>query len=123
MTSHRIRSRACLAQPDETPGPTAWTTVRSITDERVKPQTGRHPASALEGASNIVIKRVCPGRTTSHLGAALDSVTFAALVDAIERRGPAKAERFPDDVCGLDWGFDGPEGEHPDPRGVFAMGI
>jgi hypothetical protein len=90
---------ALNAQPDETPGPTAWTTVRSTTDETVKPQTGRHPTSALRGASNIVIQKVCPGRTTSHFGTAVDSVTFAAIIDAMTHRGPANVARFPSDVC------------------------
>jgi hypothetical protein len=81
-----------------------YTTVRSLTDETVQPQGGRHPTSSLEGASNILIQSVCPGRTTSHIGTAVDSVTFAALVDAIahggkEKRGAAKVSRFPPDVC------------------------
>ena len=91
--------KALNARGDETPGRTSWTTVRSTTDETVQPQTGKHPTSALDGASNIVIQKVCPGRTTSHFGTAVDSVTFATIVDAIEHRGPAKASRFPADVC------------------------
>ena len=47
---------------DETPGPTAWTTVRSATDETVQPTTGPHPTSALKGATNVMIQDVCPGR-------------------------------------------------------------
>ena len=52
----RVRSSwpRSTPQPDETPGPTAWTTVRSTTDEVVQPQTGPHPTSALKGATNIV---------------------------------------------------------------------
>ncbi len=86
-------------QPFEAPGPTAWTTVRSATDETVQPQTGRHPTSALKGATNILIQSVCPGRTTTHIGTALDSVTFAAFVDAVSHKGPAKVSRLPGDVC------------------------
>ena len=77
---------AINAQPDETPGPTAWTTVRSTGDETVQPQTGPHPTSALKGATNIAIQSVCPGRTVSHIGTALDSVTFAAFDDALRHR-------------------------------------
>jgi triacylglycerol lipase len=84
---------------DETPGPTAWTTVRSATDETVKPTTGAHPTSALKGASNVLIQSVCPGREVSHIGTALDSVTFALIDDAITHRGPAKASRLPAGVC------------------------
>jgi hypothetical protein len=87
------------AQPDETPGPTSWTTVRSATDETVRPTTGRHPASALAGATNILIQDVCPGRKVSHIGTGLDSVTHAAIRDAIDNAGPAKLARLPGDVC------------------------
>lgn len=95
--SHLLR--ALNAQPVEAPGPTSWTTVRSATDEVVQPQTGKHPTSALRGASNILIQSVCPGRTVTHIGTAVDSVTFAAFVDAITHRGPAKVSRLPRDVC------------------------
>jgi hypothetical protein len=91
--------RALNAQPDETPGPTAWTTVRSRTDEVVRPTTGRHPTSALEGAANVLIQAVCPGRVVSHIGTGVDSVTYALIQDAIAHPGPAKASRLPRDVC------------------------
>lgn len=91
--------KALSRQPDETPGPTAWTTVRSANDETVQPQTGKHPASALKGATNILIQSVCPGRTVSHIGTALDSVAFAAFRDALSHPGPAKVSRLPEDVC------------------------
>lgn len=86
-------------EPDESPGPTAWTTVRSATDEVVQPQTGARPTSALQGATNILIQSVCPGRAVTHIGTALDSVTFAAFTDAIAHRGAARVSRLPRDVC------------------------
>jgi hypothetical protein len=91
--------RALNRQPLEAPGPTSWTTVRSLTDESVQPTSGPHPTSALRGAANIVIQAVCPGRVTTHIGTALDSVTFAAFADAISHPGPAKVSRLPADVC------------------------
>jgi hypothetical protein len=96
--------RALNAQPDETPGRTSYTTVRSLTDETVQPQGGPRPTSALAGASNILIQDVCPGRTTTHIGTAVDSVTFAALVDAVfhpgrGKRGAARVGRLPENVC------------------------
>ncbi|MGV1049867.1 MAG: esterase/lipase family protein [Solirubrobacterales bacterium] len=90
---------ALNAQPLEAPGPTAWTTVRSATDEAVQPQTGKHPTSSLKGATNILIQAICPGRVTTHIGTAVDSVTFAAFADAISHRGAAKVSRLPADVC------------------------
>jgi hypothetical protein len=95
---------AINAQPDETPGDVSYTTVRSLSDETVQPQGGKHPTSALEGARNILIQDVCPGRTTTHIGTAVDSVSFVAFVDAIERnrkgkQGAANVSRLPSDVC------------------------
>jgi triacylglycerol lipase len=90
---------AINTQPDETPGPTAWTTVRSTGDETVQPQTGPHPTSALKGATNVVIQSVCPGRMVSHIGTALDSVTFAAFADALSHDGAARVSRLPKGVC------------------------
>jgi hypothetical protein len=83
----------------ETPGPTSWTTVRSLTDEVVQPTTGPGPTSALKGATNLVIQSICPGRRTSHIGTAVDSVSHAALIDAITHRGAAKAGRISRNVC------------------------
>lgn len=91
--------KAINAEPDETPGSTSWTTVRTSTDEVVQPQTGANPTSSLKGASNILIQSVCPGRTRSHVGSALDSVTFAAFLDAIGHSGPAVVSRLPKTVC------------------------
>jgi len=96
--------RALNKHKDETPGPTAWTTVRSATDEVVQPQTGAHPTSALKGATNVLIQDVCPGRQVSHIGTALDSVTWALSADAIAHPGPAKVSRLPADVCSHPYG-------------------
>lgn len=95
---------AINAQPDETPGGVSYTTVRSLTDETVQPQGGKHPTSSLEGASNILIQDVCPGRTTTHIGTAVDSVTLDAFVDALAHngkgnKGAAKVSRLPANVC------------------------
>jgi hypothetical protein len=95
---------AINAQPDETPGPVSYTTVRSLTDQTVQPQGGAHPTSSLAGASNILIQDVCPGRQTTHIGTAVDSVTFDAFVDAMahngkEKKGAGKVSRLPPNVC------------------------
>ena len=95
---------AINSQPDETPGDVSYTTVRSLTDETVQPQGGKHPTSALDGARNILIQDVCPGRETTHIGTAVDSVTWEAFVDAVAhkgkgKKGAAKVSRFPSDVC------------------------
>jgi triacylglycerol lipase len=89
---------------DETPGPTSWTTVRSATDELVQPTGGPRPTSSLRGASNILIQAVCPGRQTSHLGTAVDSVSIAAITDAVTHKGPARVSRLPRNVCSHPYG-------------------
>jgi triacylglycerol lipase len=91
--------KALNAEPDESPGPTSWTTVRSAGDETVQPQTGPHPTSALKGATNVLIQDICPGRQVTHIGTALDSVTFALIDDALTHAGPARRSRLPADVC------------------------
>jgi hypothetical protein len=83
----------------ETFGPTAWTTVRTLDDEVVQPTGGAHPTSALRGASNLVIQRICPGRTTNHIATGVDSVSYAALRDAVSHKGPARAARIGPNVC------------------------
>lgn len=95
---------AINSQADETPGEVSYTTVRSRTDEIARPASGKHPTSSLDGASNILIQDVCPGRETSHTGTAVDSVTFEAMIDAIAHDGKAKqgaanVSRLPGDVC------------------------
>lgn len=95
---------ALNSQPDETPGQVSYTTVRSLTDQTVQPQGGKNPTSALAGARNILIQDVCPGRKTTHIGTAVDSVSFAAFVDAIAdkgvgKKGAAKVSRLPAGVC------------------------
>jgi pimeloyl-ACP methyl ester carboxylesterase len=96
--------RALNAGRDETPGPTAWTTVRSAVDEVVQPQTGEAPTSALQGATNILIQDVCPGRLTSHVGTAVDSVAVAAIADALTHRGAARRDRLAAGVCSNPFG-------------------
>jgi hypothetical protein len=100
--SHLLR--AINSQPDETPGNVSYTTVRSLSDETVQPQGGKHPTSSLKGASNVLIQGVCPGRNTSHIGTIVDSVTFAAFEDAVAhggkgKRGAARPSRFAPDTC------------------------
>jgi hypothetical protein len=96
--------RALNSGRDETPGRIAYTTVRSAADEVVRPQRGRTPTSALKGAANILIQDICPGRTTPHIGTAVDSVTIAALHDAVAHRGPARPSRLPAGVCARRYG-------------------
>jgi hypothetical protein len=96
--SHLLHALA--RYPDESPGRTAWTTVRTLDDELVQPTSGPNPASALRGAANLVIQRVCPGRQVNHIASGADSVSYAALIDAVKHRGGASVRRFSAGVCG-----------------------
>jgi hypothetical protein len=103
VNSHLLK--ALNARADETPGGgTAWTTVRSLTDDVVQPQMGPYPTSSLFGARNLLIQSICPGRTTTHFAAPYDSVSFAALIDALGHRGAASTSRLPRDVCASPYG-------------------
>lgn len=99
----------------EAPGPTSWTTIRSDTDDVVRPQTEPRPTSSLKRASNILIQSVCPGRVTSHAATAFDSVTFAALFDAVTQPGAASISRFPNSVCAT------PYAKGLEPRTIAAV--
>ena len=73
----------------------SYTTVRSTTDETVFPQD----TSKLVGASNIAVQDVCPGRATTHIGLLYDSVAYAAAVDALTHKGPARVVRLTPSLC------------------------
>jgi triacylglycerol lipase len=73
----------------------SYTTVRSTTDEVVFPQD----TSKLDGASNIAVQDVCPARATSHIGLLYDSVAYAAALDALTHRGPARLSRLSASLC------------------------
>ena len=86
---------ALNSQGDETPGPTDWTTVRTASDDTVIPVD----TAVLEGATNILVQEVCPGRRTTHAQIPFDSVSFAVLLDALKNPGPADPNRLPGGVC------------------------
>lgn len=102
-----------LNQPSELWGKgVSYTTVRSTTDETVFPQD----TSKLDGAANIAVQDVCPGRVTSHIGLLYDTVAYAAALDALTHRGPGRLDRLPAGLCdsatvaGMDPSAIGPAG-------------
>ena len=87
---------AALNSPHELWGEhVSYTTIRSTTDETVFPSDG----SKLDGASNIAVQDICPGRMVSHIGLMFDTVAYAAALDAISHRGPASAARLSVSLC------------------------
>lgn len=77
------------------PGP-SYTTISTRYDELVTPSPA---ASHLDGASNIVIQDICPGRPIDHLAELVDAVTYAITLDAITHPDGASASRIPPSIC------------------------
>ena len=78
------------------PGGPAYTSVASAYDQAVTPAP---QASRLEGARNVVIQDICPGRPIDHVSMLADAVTYAVVLDAITHSGPADPARVPGSVC------------------------
>jgi triacylglycerol lipase len=91
---------------DETPGPVSYTSLYSATDELVQPAS----TAVLNGADNILMQDVCPGRVVEHVQFAVDAVAFALVMDAFTHPGQgADPARIDKNVCtqgafpGVDW--------------------
>jgi len=89
------RLLAALNYGDETPGPISNTSIYSYTDEAVVPWS----TAVTDGATNIAVQSVCPGRVVSHGGLLYDAVTFRLVVDALSHAGPASPGRLPSGRC------------------------
>lgn len=84
---------------DPTPDGVDVTSLYTLTDELVQPQLPTS-TSALEGASNIPLQSLCPGRPVDHVTISTgDAVGFALTVDALEHEGPADPGRFEVTTC------------------------
>jgi triacylglycerol lipase len=84
-----------LNRGDDTPGSGAFTSIYSATDELVQPAS----TAALDGAVNVLVQDVCPGRVVPHVGPLWDAVVFALVSDALTHRGPARVARLPGSIC------------------------
>ncbi|MEU5974641.1 alpha/beta fold hydrolase [Streptomyces sp. NPDC047315] len=80
---------------DETPGPITYTSIYSRGDAVVQPFT----TAIQEGATNIAVQDICPGRVVGHIGLLFDSVTFRLVEDALTHTGPANPARLPFGTC------------------------
>lgn len=93
------RFLAALNSGDETPGDVDYTSVFSATDELVQP-----PNSArLDGAVNILVQDLCPGRPVHHGGLLHDPAVFAVVLDALTHPGPADPARVDRATCNQPW--------------------
>ncbi|WP_370617695.1 esterase/lipase family protein [Mumia sp. Pv 4-285] len=80
---------------DPTPGPISYTSIYSLTDEAILPFT----TAIVDGAKNISVQSVCPGRIVTHVGFLYDSVAFRLTVDALSHSGSASPGRMPFGKC------------------------
>ncbi|MGQ0464469.1 MAG: esterase/lipase family protein [Sporichthyaceae bacterium] len=94
---------AALNSVDPTPGSVDVTNVYSTTDNEVY-LVGGSPdpwtaAVALDGAANIRIQDVCPGRFVEHVQHSYDAAVFSLVLDALEHDGPADPRRVGSAAC------------------------
>lgn len=89
---------ASLNAVDETPGAIDYTSIYSLHDELVQPAAPTATA-ALDGAANILVQDVCPGRAVGHSAEPLDAVVFALAVDALTHPGPGDPSRIDPGAC------------------------
>jgi len=82
---------------DQSPGPVSYTAVYStLVDELITPNA---TAARIDGASNIELQALCPGRIVDHVSILADAVAHALVLDALDHPGPATVDRFNRSLC------------------------
>jgi triacylglycerol esterase/lipase EstA (alpha/beta hydrolase family) len=108
-----------LNEGDETPVGVDHTSVWTVTDELVQPSWPAAAATAhLDGAWNVPVQALCPGRPVEHLGLVADAVVHDAVVDALVNPGGADPARFFTPADCLRTTFDG-----ADPVALAPIGL
>jgi pimeloyl-ACP methyl ester carboxylesterase len=87
---------AALNRGDPTRAATDYSTIYSDTDEFARLPRA---ATRLEGAREVGVQEVCPGRPVEHLEESDDAVVFALVADALDHPGPAARARISASVC------------------------
>ncbi|MBI2169653.1 MAG: lipase [Actinobacteria bacterium] len=82
-----------LNADDETPGEISYTSIYTLTDELVQPQAPVS-TSAIDGASNVLIQDLCPGRPVDHAFLMSDHAVHDVVIDALTNPGPASLSRI-----------------------------
>jgi pimeloyl-ACP methyl ester carboxylesterase len=94
---------AALNSGDETPGDISYTSVYSRTDQFVWLTGGKSDpwtnSASLDGATNIAVQDICPGRNVEHFQALFDAVYYAVVIDALSHPGPADPGRVDRGLC------------------------
>ena len=87
-----------LNSGDVTPGAVSYTSVYSLTDEIIQP-VAPVPVASIEGATNIAVQDICPGRYVGHVQSIADAAYYAVVLDALTHRGPAVPSRVNRHSC------------------------
>ena len=74
----------------------SFTAVATELDELVAPAP---EAALLDGASNVVVQRLCEARPIEHYLLVGDAVAYAVALDALKHPGPADPARIPATRC------------------------
>lgn len=83
-----------------TPAGPSYTTVRSHTDNLIQPSLPAETAVAtIDGASNVAVQDLCPGRVVEHVGLIFDATALAVTLDALSHPGPADPARVGTGSC------------------------
>lgn len=82
---------------DQSPGDVSYTSIyTTLVDELIVPNA---TAPLIEGASNLELQALCPGRPVTHVSIVADTAAHALVLDAFTQPGPASAARFSRATC------------------------
>ncbi len=90
---------AALNRGDETPGGASWSSIYSQTDELVEPST----TAVLDGAVNVAIQDLCPGRPVHHAGLNSDPVVWKLVLGTLDAPGPVDPSSVGPETCLRPW--------------------
>jgi hypothetical protein len=96
------------------PAGISFTAVATQFDQLVTPAPD---AARLDGATNLVIQDICPGRTVDHFAIVGDAVGYAIAIDAFTNAGTADAARVDRASCAQTFP-PGAEQERFDPQSI-----
>jgi triacylglycerol lipase len=89
---------AALNSDDETPGAVSYTSIYSHSDAVIQPSVAEATAP-LEGAVNVAVQDLCPGRAVDHAQHAYDAAVWALGLDALTHDGPLQLARVDTSIC------------------------
>ena len=80
-----------LNRGDETPSGPLWVSIRTTDDQVVTPSA----SADLDGALNVVVQDVCPGRQVAHGQLPTDAAVQSLVLDALRVRTPVAPTSCP----------------------------